>query len=165
MRLADRGTMIAIVMLAAVAAFVLAAPALAAPPAGSQGLGPDGNPGQGHIKRTGIHGYNRRTSIRGDASIEVVEGSIAVNDGKSIGMDGETFVLGNAVVRDDNGRALSLNDLGVGYKVTLTLSNGVVRDMRVHDYQETGLITDPAVLREHERRARGRVENQHLEQR
>lgn len=151
MRVADRGTMIAIVMLAAVAAFVLAAPALAAPPAGSQGLGPDGNPGQGHaygraVKPGGRHGLTMHSVDSSMPWVEMVSGRIAVISGSRIGMDGENFDLGNARIRTTEGHTLIPERLYIGLDVSLTLEHGVVKSVLVDGYVEPRIVTDPGEI-------------------
>ena len=150
MRVADRGTMIVILMLAAVAALVLAAPALAAPPAASQGLGPDGNPGQGRMRvvHGGVHGRNQHVFPEPGRDIEIVTGKIAALGAGTIGMDGETFRIGSAVLVDEGGRAAQFKYLGFGLKVEIAIENGIVRQVTVFGYVDPEEPIDSRRLKE-----------------
>jgi hypothetical protein len=107
-------------------------------------------PATGHAagKRSGKHGLNIYTKVKGDPSREVVRGQITGVREDGIVMDGQFFSFTGASLRDEQGTELAYTDIYVGLQAAVVYEAGRIEKIIVYNLSRPLKTTDPAFIQQ-----------------
>jgi hypothetical protein len=107
-------------------------------------------PASGHAagKRSGEHGLNIRTKVKGDPLRDVVQGQITKVREDGIVMDGQFFSFNGAQLQDERGTELSYTDIYPGLRAGVVYEAGRIEKIIIFNLSIPLKTSDPGFIRQ-----------------
>jgi hypothetical protein len=99
-------------------------------------------------KRSGKHGLNIRTKVKGDPLREVVQGQITEVREKGIVMDGQFFSFSGARLQDEQGAELSYTDIYPGLRAGVVYEAGRIEKIIIFNLSRPLMTRDPGFIQQ-----------------
>jgi hypothetical protein len=93
-------------------------------------------------RRSGKHGLNIHTKVKGDPSREVVQGQITRVREDGIVMDGQFFSFSGAGLQDEQGAELSYTDIYVGLRAGVVYQAGRIEKIIIFNLSRPVMTRD-----------------------
>jgi hypothetical protein len=111
------------------------------------------SPGQAAGKRSGNHGLNIHTKVKGDRWREVVQGHITKVRKDGIVMDGQFFSFSGAGLRDEHEAPLSYTDIYPGLRADVVYDAGSIEKIIIFNLSRPLVIKDMRFIQQERSKA------------
>jgi hypothetical protein len=106
------------------------------------------SPGYAAAKRSGRHGLNIHTKIKGDQWSEVVQGQITAVRKDGIVMDGQSFSFSGASLQNEQGTVLSYTDIYPGLRAGVVYNAGRIEKIIIYNLKRPLKTTDQRFIQQ-----------------